>query len=490
MRISSQYISDQFLASIEQTQAALAASEQQISSGKAYQSAADNPIAAAQAVSLQSTLDTLGQYATNANLAQSRLSVEDSTLSSVSSVLASVRTTVVQASNSSLSASDLASLGASVSQQLQSLLQLANTQDGSGQYLFSGSISTSVPFVTAQGGAVSYQGDSQTRQIQIGSGRSVQDGDAGDRVFNLVKNGNGTFQVGPGTNTGTGVVGATSVTNPGAYSGDPLKVTFSVPTTAFSAAAGSANTGSGTIATPTSTLTSGTGQPTTTITFVTATSYTLTTGGTTSAPINFTPGASISANGWTTSVSGTPAAGDTFTVAPSQTTYSVTDTTTNTTVVQPTAYTSGQSIAVPGAGLAFTLSGAPANNDTFTISPSANQSIFTTLQNLVTALNAPTGGTSQAANLQNALNQGLEAIDQAVNNISAVRTDVGSRLNAITSQSTVNSNTKLELTKSLSAVQDTDYAAAITTLSEQQTSLQAAEQSFASLKKLSIFNFL
>lgn len=71
-----------------------------------------------------------------------------------------------------------------------------------------------------------------------------------------------------------------------------------------------------------------------------------------------------------------------------------------------------------------------------------------------------------------------------------MRTDVGSRLNAITSQSTVNSNTKLELTKSLSAVQDTDYAAAITTLSEQQTSLQAAEQSFASLKKLSIFNFL
>jgi flagellar hook-associated protein 3 FlgL len=498
MRISSQYIADQFLASIEQTQSALADTEQQITTGKAFQTAGDNPIAASQAITLQSTLDQLSQYASNANLVQSRLSFADTTLASLSSLLATVRTTVVQASNSTLSNADRASLAATVSQQLDSLKQIANTQDGSGQYLFAGSVSNATPFVVSNTGIVTYQGDSQTRQIQIGSSRVVQDGDPGDRVFTQIKNGNGTFQVQAGsttppvTNTGSLVVGATSVTNPALYTGDTYQVAFNVPTTAFAATSGSANTGTGTIAPPVSPVPAGGGQQTTTITFVTATSYTLTTNGVTSAAQAYTPGGTISGGLWTTQVSGAPAAGDTFTVAPAQTTYTVTDTTQvpATTVVSAQPYTSGQTIGVPSAGISLNVTGLPANGDVLTVSPSSNQSLFTTLQNLITALNTPGASASATAALQNSLNSGLQAIDQAVNNVSSVRTDVGARLNAITAQNTVNSNAKLQLTKVLSSIQDADYAASITALSQQQTSLQAAEQSFVSLKKLSIFNFL
>ena len=496
MRISSQFIADQFLAAIEQTQSSLATTEQQITTGKAFQTAGDNPIAASQAITLQATLDQIGQYASNANLAQSRLSFEDTTLSAVSSLLATVRTTAVQASNSTLSSADRATLAATVSQQLESLRQLANTQDGSGQYLFAGSVSNAVPFISPSPGTVTYQGDSQTRQIQIGSSRSVQDGDPGDRVFTNIRNGNGTFQVQPGstappvTNTGSLVVGATSVTNPSLYTGDTYQVSFAVPSTAFSSSSGSGNTGTGTIAAPVSPVPAGGGQQSTTITFVTPTSYTLTTNGVTSAPQAYTSGATISGGLWTTQVSGTPAAGDTFTVAPAQTNYTITDTTTSTTVVSAAPYTSGQAIAVPNAGISLNVTGVPANGDVLTVSPSANQSLFTTLQNLINALNAPGSSATLTATLQNNLNSGLQAIDQAVNNLAGVGTDVGARLNAITAQNTVNSNAKLQLTKALSSVQDADYAASITTLSQQQTSLQAAEQSFVSLKKLSIFNFL
>ena len=477
MRISSQFIADQFLASIEQTQSALATTEQQITTGKAFQTAGDNPIAASQAITLQATLDQLGQYANNANLAQSRLSFEDSTLSAVSSLLATVRTTVVQASNSTLSNADRATLAATVSQQLDSLQQLANTQDGSGQYLFAGSVSNATPFISSNTGTVSYQGDTQTRQIQIGSSRVVQDGDPGNRVFTDIKNGNGTFQVQAGsttppvTNTGSLVVGATSVTNPALYTGNGYQVSFSVPTTAFSSTIGSGNTGTGTITAPVSPVPAGGGQQSTTITFVTPTSYTLTTNGVTSAPQAYTAGGTISGGLWTTQVSGTPAAGDTFTVAPAVTSYTVTDTTNSTVVVAATPYTSGQSIAVPTAGISLNVTGIPANNDVLTVSPSSNQSLFTTLQNLIGALNSQGKSATITATLQNNLNSGLQAIDQAVNNLSSVRTDVGARLNAITAQNTVNSNAKLQVTKALSSVQDSDYAASITTLSQQQTSL-------------------
>ena len=495
MRISSQTMADQFLAAVEQSQSAIATSEQQISTGQAFQTAGQNPLGATQAITLQTAISQIGEYASNAGLVQSRLSTEDSTLGSVSSLLASVRTLAVQAGDGSLSNSDRASLATSINQQLQSLVQLANSQDGTGQYLFSGTASGSLPFVQSATGSVSYQGDSGTRQIQIGSSRLVTDTDSGAAVFTNIPNGNGTFTVAAGApsatppivNSGSGVVGTTSVTDPSLYTGDSYQVTFQ----SLAATAGGSNTGTASASAPTGALTPST-APSTTITFVTPTTYTTTTGGVTSAVQTLPASGKVSADGWTTTITGTPAAGDTFTVASRAPTYSVTDTTTNTVVVPAgTAYSAnGQAISVPGAGIQINLSGTPANGDAFAITPSTNQSVFTTLSNLVTALNTPTTTPTQIAALQNSVNQSLGDIDQAVNNIAAVRTQVGSRLDAVTAQNTANSNLKLQLQSTLTTVTSTDYAAAVTTLSEQQTSLQAAEQSYANLKSLSIFQYL
>lgn len=495
MRISSQMMAEQFLASVEATQSALSTSEQQISTGKAFQTAGQNPLGATQSISLQTTISSITQYASNASLVQSRLSTEDSTLSSVTNLLNSVRTTAVQAGDGTLSNADRASLATSISQQLQSLVQLANGQDGSGQYLFSGTENGSVPFVQNAGGAVTYQGNSGTRQIQIGSSRLVTDTDSGAAVFNNIPNGNGTFAVTPGApsaspaivNSGTGVVGSTSVTDASLYTGDSYRITFS----AFSATPGAGNAGSGSASAPTGTLTPS-NAPSTTITFTSPTTYTLTSGGVTSAAQTLPANGQISQNGWTTTITGTPAANDTFTVAAAPLTYSVTDTTSNTVVVPAgTAYAAdGQAISVPGAGVQFNLSGTPASGDAFTVSKSTNQSVFSTLSALVTALNTPTTTPAQIAALQNTVNQSLGAIDQAVNNVSSVRTQVGARINAVTAQDTVNSTVMLQLQSTLTTVQNTDYAAAITTLSQQQTSLQAAEQSYANLKSLSIFTYL
>ena len=97
MRISSQTMADQFLAAVEQTQSAISTSEQQISTGQAFQTAGQDPLGATQAITLQTAISQIGEYASNAGLVQSRLSTEDSTLGSVSNLLASVRTLAVQA---------------------------------------------------------------------------------------------------------------------------------------------------------------------------------------------------------------------------------------------------------------------------------------------------------------------------------------------------------------------------------------------------------
>src|SRR6185312_7584195 len=119
-----------------------------------------------------------------------------------------------------------------------------------------------------------------------------------------------------------------------------------------------------------------------------------------------------------------------FHVTGGVTTYDVMDTTTSTAVSTGNAYTSGQTIAFDG--LQFDIQGAPADNDSFTVKPSSNQSIFTTIANLINTLNAPSSGDTGQANLTNGLNSAETELDNGVDNVLTIRSSIGSRLNQIT----------------------------------------------------------
>ncbi len=73
-------------------------------------------------------------------------------------------------------------------------MALANTQDGSGNYIFAGYSTQTQPFALTATGA-SYAGDTGQRQVQIAAGQTVSAGDNGEVVFNQIKTGNGTFSV-------------------------------------------------------------------------------------------------------------------------------------------------------------------------------------------------------------------------------------------------------------------------------------------------------
>jgi flagellar hook-associated protein 3 FlgL len=178
----------------------------------------------------------------------------------------------------------------------------------------------------------------------------------------------------------------------------------------------------------------------------------------------------------------------TFTVSGGATTYNVVDTTTSTTVSSGNSYTSGQAITF--AGMQFDISGAPANGDTFTVTPSSKQSIFTTLKNLISVLNTPgTGGTANA-NLTAGLNTANTNVDHALDNILQVRASIGSRLKELDSLDSSGDDRNLQYSQTLSSLQDLDYTKAITDLTKQQQILTASQQSFIKITGLSLFNFL
>ena len=141
-------------------------------------------------------------------------------------------------------------------------------------------------------------------------------------------------------------------------------------------------------------------------------------------------------------------------------------------------------------GVQVTLSGQPATGDSFSLAPSGYQSLFTTVQNLVTALQTGVTTPASAASLNNSLSGAINNIDQALDQTSNVRSSIGGRLNAITTQLSVSSSQQIQLQTSISSLQSLDYASAITKLQGENTTLSAAMQAYTITQGLSLFKYL
>jgi flagellar hook-associated protein 3 FlgL len=168
--------------------------------------------------------------------------------------------------------------------------------------------------------------------------------------------------------------------------------------------------------------------------------------------------------------------------------YTVTDSAGNTVATGTYNSTQGGSIAVNG--IAVGISGAPAAGDTFTVAPAGTQSVFNTLDNLVSALNGAGSSAASRAQLSSTLNESLQQIDGALAQVSTVTSNVGSRIsligsvnNSLTSQSTT-------VQTQISNLSSLDYAAATSQYSQEYVALQAAEQSYADINQLSLFKYL
>ena len=193
MRISTSQMYYQGVTAMLDKQAELARTQQQLATGQRILAPSDDPAAATQAMQLEQIIETTRQYQRNADYAQSRLSLEETVLVEVGNILQRVRELAVRANNDTLSAGDRTAIAAEVRAVQQDLVQLANTQDANGEYIFAGFQTATVPFNDDGAGNFSYNGDQGQRALQIGDNRQVTIGDAGDQVFMRVDDGAGGF---------------------------------------------------------------------------------------------------------------------------------------------------------------------------------------------------------------------------------------------------------------------------------------------------------
>jgi flagellar hook-associated protein 3 FlgL len=376
--------------------------QSQLSTSKKLQSAADDPAGMAQVNQLDAQISASKQYQSNSSVLNSNLQIEEQSLTDATNVMQSARDLTLQANDPSLTPSQRQDISTQLQQLLQQLVSTANSTDSNGNYVFAGQTSGTLPFAQS-GSSVAYNGSTSVSHVQIGQNQRISSGDTGASVFMNIPAGNGTFTTAvSATNTGSATIDTGTVVSSAQWTPDTYTITFSDPTH-YTVTDGAGNP-----------VTDGAGNPITDDTFT-------------------SPG-TIAFNGISTTVTGTPAAGDTFTVA--------------------------------AAGTA---------------------SAFSTISNLITTLNNPQLNSAQiAAQVGNT----LEQIDGAISNFGNVQASVGARINAISAANTSAQNAQTSMSASVSAIQDVDYAAATTRLSTEELALQAAQESYASIAKLSLFNYI
>ena len=401
MRISTAGMHRASISGILDNQVQLAKTQNQVASGSKLQTASDDPIGATRVEGLQSKLADNAQYGRNSNIIESRLSYEEQTLADITSVLQSARDSALAGGNATLGQDERKMLAGQVRQNLAALMDMANRQDANGDYLFAGTSTATKPFAQGAAGIV-YQGDDNTRQIRISSTQSLTDVHTGADAFMGITERNGVFRTTvPATNTGVAYIDVGTVTDSTAW----------VPG-----------------------------------------NYTL----------QFT-----SATDWQVVDDAAP---------------------TPNIVATGTGFTSGQSIGFLGVSVQVT--GAPAAGDSFGIAPAQKTDIFSMLDELARTLEGDPAIAGNASQFQAELGASIANLDAGLGQVVSVRAEVGTRLQAIDTAADFRASEEVDLQGLISDIRDVDYASAISQLNQQYTSLQAAQAAYAKISQLSLFDYL
>ena len=397
-RISSVQQFQQGIDNILRQQERLNETQMQLATGKKINKPSDDPSAATQLVKLSGLKSNTQQYDRNIDAARNQLELQESVLSNVSNVLQRVRELVVQANNATQSNESRAAIADELYNRIDELLQYANTKDPDGEYIFSGFNARTPAYVKSGDGYV-YQGDQGERYLQVSEDTQIAVRNSGEDIFRGALNGDGRFiLVTPEANQGNALVKMSSTSS----------ATLDDYTLTFSAGAGDALTyevidGEG------NSLTNG----------------------------NYEAGGAITFNGITLEISGSPTAGDRYSV-----------------------------------------------------NQSSKQDLFASVRAIADSLAAPISSAAAYAKETNDLGQSLATLDESIIHLQSKRTTVGNRLELLDNRSDENAAVFVRLEKQISELQDLDFAEAVSRLNLQSTALQAAQQSYVRIQGLSLFNYL
>ncbi len=181
MRISTNTIYQTGISKISNLQGEQSKLQQQIATGKRILVPSDDPIAASRVFEVSHAQSVNTMFATNRNIANANLTSLDVSLSSITELLQTAQVTLVGAAGT-LSAQAKSTVAIQLTSQLETLIGLANSKDGAGNYLYAGYQNKTKPFTATSTGAT-YNGDSNQQLLQVDTHRQMAVNAPGNSVF-------------------------------------------------------------------------------------------------------------------------------------------------------------------------------------------------------------------------------------------------------------------------------------------------------------------
>ncbi|MDO9169696.1 MAG: flagellar hook-associated protein FlgL [Methylobacter sp.] len=444
MRISTAWAQQLSVNAMGKQQTELAKVQQQLSSGRKVSTPAEDPAAAVRVLDLEGTITKTEQYQSNIATVRGRLNLEESALETSNNILFRAKELTIQGMNASLNNSDRLSIKFEVDQLIEQLAGVANTKNANGEFIFSGDLSTVPAFAKhPTTGEYVYQGGTQQRALQIGSSRQVADSDLGFNVFENITSSSPAADQAVDQN------------------GDPTKIR-SIFNTLKALSEGLSDTFTATPGAITGDrflrygLTYPAAPPTT---------FDLTADGGAPIPIDLSGQVITGVEDLATEINNQLAAA----AAPVPATMQ--------------ARSNGNRIEF------FSVATGPTSSITISESTPASGTFLTDAGFSGSSNNLTKTGVD-AQVFQDQLGNVLTDLDAALDSFLQTRTSVGARMNALDNQESQNEKFVLDTKTTLSETQDLDYVDAISKFQLQSIALQAGQQAFAQVNKLSLFNYL
>ena len=166
----------------------------QLASGKKLQSASDDPLATHYLQNIGQQSEQLKQYVDAITLIRNRLEHHEVMVANSEGFADEAKRTVMEMINGALSPEDRLAKKREIQELSSNLLHLANAQDESGNYTFSGTKPKSQPFFRDNAGNVSYQGDDYQRKMRVATSFEMAMNDPGSKLFMEIDNPFGDYE--------------------------------------------------------------------------------------------------------------------------------------------------------------------------------------------------------------------------------------------------------------------------------------------------------
>ncbi len=197
MRIATISMQQQGVTAILDKQADLSKTEMQLATGRKVLRPSDDPVNSSVILNLKESIAMSEQHLRNADMANSALAFEESTLNGITENVQRARELAIQSFNDTNSSSSRKAIAMELRQIREAVFNLGNIRDEHGEYIFAGSKAPTAPgpfkSTDPQSAAVTFDGNDAQRQIQLGIGQKTVVRDSGVDVFGDLTTGDDLF---------------------------------------------------------------------------------------------------------------------------------------------------------------------------------------------------------------------------------------------------------------------------------------------------------